>query len=371
LLTVTPSASAKFLCDGLCARLDKGLTERLETSRRNEQQQCRSSIQDLYQTQKARNEGCDCFPPDKLKELLEDLTHTRDREFARCDVKGIEAAIAFAGERQKEHRARLRELVAQFQARSRDADALREDSRRVLANFVGKLGEVALGQIVSGILKGNEKEFAKRIDELIKHAKGIDPRRISSGLLKEWVVALRADMKGKSAKQARAILLASLAAAPQKAEEQNVVKEQIASALAKFAKEGTEELALRITRGPGDGEVGEVRKSGSGTAIEGFLLDQAYASGVSLLKIERVRTLEKSLRVARAVSVLGLLPDVVDMTEILYRATVINRNIDGLETLLAAAERERNTAGTEMRLLVHHRRLLETEHKKALAEMPR
>src|SRR5262249_48943269 len=104
-----------------------------------------------------------------------------------------------------------------------------------------------------------------------------------------------------------------------------------------------------------------------GSAL-GPVLDETYETMITALTIAKDHGVKAAVALGEATSIMGLAPDVVDTTELLYRASVIQDNLDGLDKLRAAAEEQRQNASVELRALITHRHRLEARREELLRQ---
>lgn len=338
------------------ADLNDGLTKRLEALGGAKVAECRTRIEASYAFHKAKDENCNCYTPAQLAEALQNLQRIRTRELGRCRVAGVDAQLAAVTEQRAARAAKLRSLFDQFQEQNREIGAWGKESERGLNDVISKISEITLTSILSGLLDNRMAARNAQIDDMIRHAgRTRNPSLVRGGDLKEYLAALSADVKGKPAAQAKAIILESLRA-------NRIVLQQLTTASGEF---GAAEFKMRIAEAIAQVE-GSPREGPSPREMQ---LEKYYLMVNTAFERLEVQGLRSAAAVARTAAVLRLAPDIVDTIELFGRAYTIGQNLEGLDSLRAATEKERAIATTEIRLLIQQRSLLEAERKKVLAEV--
>jgi hypothetical protein len=339
LIAGVANAQTQDWCQGACKDAKERLVERLAAVDKAAVESCRANVQRQYQTLKRKEETCNCYSPAQLVEMLQELARHRDNGLGACTAEGPKAQLSFIAQQEKDHVARLRTLIAQFQTQTRNLEALGNDAEQGIRDAWGKITEVTFAALLSAIIDGSQADVERRIDDMLARAGGMkNPRGVRKGDLKEWVDALRHDLKGKSKAEAKAMIIESLKTARPRTQDLAAIDKQLAALDAKLLGD-----AVR-------------RESSTGSDIA---LDQAYASVLTGLQIAQNHGVRSVATLAKSGTLLAAVPQAIDVIEFGGRILVIGQNIEGVDRLYAAAEQQRTAASMEYRLLVDQRRQLE------------
>jgi hypothetical protein len=308
---------------------------------------CKDRVEAVMKPQVEHDTTCDCFPSESARqEQLANDNRVKEQSLARCGLKGLDAQTAYIDEREAAVRTHLRDMIQKFQAQASEYESWGGDAERGEKEARDKIGQMILANaieaMIGDIIKTDEKEMTRRIDEVVEHARGLrDVRRVRTGQLKELVVALRQELAGKSKAEAKQIILGELRATKLAAGDVSAVEKRLAKGFANASV-------------PRDDEPSAEQKTQ-------FYLEGEYSNLLTAIDIVGRHGVKDAKVFARAAGVLAFAPDAIDTAAILYNASAIEDNLSGLDKLREAAEQQRTALSLEMKVLVARRQAIATE----------
>jgi hypothetical protein len=299
--------------------------------------QCVADVE--ARTAKGVQEINDCGPcsaADKEQNLAQ-LREIKERTLKKCQSKRVEAESASLAREKATHLARQRQLRDQFQGLTRGYGSWGKDAQAGFDDTEKKIGELVLMPVFAVMATQPNEVALERVDELRARTSSLrDVRRVKTGELREFVVSIQGELRGKSKDQAKRIVFDRLRGERRYIEDLSTVEERLAPFMARAtlsddAKGATEhELAPAL-------EVSYQAILG-GTEI-------AYTHGVKAVG-----------SLAKAAGVLALFPDMIDAAVLLLRGHAGQANLDGLDQLQAAAELQRSVTACELQVLIAARK---------------
>ena len=294
---------------------------------------------------------CDCFSNEaERQKTLDAIRLALQQTLARCDVQGLDALLAYIDQREAEVRSKLREAIRTFQAQSSSFTSWGSSAASGEKEAQDKIGQLivsqSLGAMVDNIIDMNEEELTKRLDGVVSHAESLrDVRRVRTGDLKQFVLALKSELAGMSKAQAKEFVLDELR------EAQLAVKD--AALVEKRVSAGVIDASI-----PRDNDPSAEEKT------------QAYLAGGYATLLTDIRVLanhgvKDAKMFSAAAGILAFAPDAIDAAAILYNASAIGDNVSGLDSLSNAAEQQRAALSAEMTTLVAQRRVVSGERVRA------
>jgi len=308
---------------------------------------CKASQEAVIQPAVQHYTTCDCFPKeDDRQAALADLRLAEQRALGQCELNGLDAQLSYINRREAAVRDGLRDMVRKFQAQTSSFESLGSDAAEGKSEAEKKIGEMIIsngvGAMVDTIVDTNTEEEAKRIEEMIAHAKSVNVvRSVRTGELEDVVKAMKSELTGKSKDEAKQIVLSKLRAA------QKSIKD--VAALDKQLSERIVNVSI-----PRDDEPSSEERTQA-------YLTGGYAALLTDIKIMANHGVTGVKALEPATGVLALAPDGIDAAAILYKASALGDNLSGLEQLRAAAERQRIVYMAEMSVLVDEHHAIDAE----------
>lgn len=300
-------------------------------------------VQAQADAEKSREESCDCFASASARRAsIAGLLKVTDHAIARCEIKAVDAKMAYVVEKEREQLNHLRRLKSQFQSQVQAYESWGHDAEKGQFDAVQKIKEVGLSYIAGTLTELSSKGVSERIDVMLSKTKGVrDPRRVRIGEVKEWVLSLRQELKGKSRDESKEIIIKSLDETGQFVRDLTVIEKKISGDVARIV----------VSDDDRDSTQADLRPA----------LDEAYGIIITAIEIAKEHGVKSAVALGKTTTLLGFAPDMIDTAELLYRANVVVLNLDGLDELRAAAESQRRAANRELIAAVQQRHELEKE----------
>jgi len=296
------------------------IRERAESAGRAAADNCIRKVAVQLDEEKDREIKCDCpISPAERQAIIRKLLEVGRQAKVRCEMKGVDAQIAFIRKTEDEHLTRLKRMLEQFQGQVGRFEAWEDEAGRGLEEAYRKIDDLELGTLASELTAAGTEAIERHLESMFEKA-GVmlDPRHARTGVLKQFINTLRADVRGKSREEAKRIILGRLEGARHEVGDFAGINEHVAG-----------RLAPAVLLSHGENSSGELLRSS---------LDESYAGILLAVQFAEEHGSKAVASLGKAAGVLGLLPDMIDAASILYRASVVGLNLDGLEQLRSAAE---------------------------------
>jgi site-specific recombinase len=293
---------------------------------------CRDTKEKVIAAERQREESCP-----ECQGQLPQLAIIEKQAMARCDVKGYDVRIADVDARMDAVIGRLKSLVGAFEQQARSNEVLTGEIKEGETEAEATFTEAAVGQIMDGVLNWAPERQIEKIDlaeEVMKRGRNV--KYVTRGELGEFVSEIRAELRGKSKQQARAILVARLERA-------------------KLLADGIRSVNFA------SGQVANQnidKAFGVKSDVSAERLDRAYGAVVTSLQIVEDQSANKLKAMADLCHVLGYSQDAVKIRIVFANLNQLEQNVDGLSSLTRAAESQRKIAKSEIDYLVQKRRIL-------------
>ncbi len=296
---------------------------------------CREKKEQIIAAERQREESCA-----ECQAQLPQLAIVETQAMSRCDIKGYDARIADIDRHIDTEIERFKKLAAAFEQQARSSEALGEEIKEGETEAEATFAEAAAGKIMDW---APEKQI-DMIDATEKMMQGgKDVRRATRGELGAFVAEMRAELRGKSKREARAILLKKL-------EQARRLTDRI-----KAVNFTSQELAAN--------NIDKVAGIKSDTTSK--VLDEAYGALVTGLSIAKDQSVKSLQEIVKLNGVLGYSQDTVKIGQVFGNLNQLSRNVDGLSSLAQAAESQRVIAKAEMDYLVQKRKILVEQRDEA------
>jgi hypothetical protein len=305
---------------------------------------CEREVEIKVQAAESTIAACPCSASDKQRKVLA-LQESKIRAFARCRKTGVDAQIAYIINEENARLAALEHLTAQFSAQARSYNEWAADSLAAYDKSIDKLGELTLTTIATALLDLTAEAFTHRIDAMLGRITNLrEPRRVRTTELKEFVLSLHDELKGKSKVEAKATILERL----------KTGRKSISDLAALGGRLSTD--AARIAGSHPTGPASAESESELKT-----VLDESYETILTAVRLAQTHGALAVTTLSKTASILALVPDMIDTAALLYRVGVSQNNIEGLDSLATATELQRQTKTTSLTVLVQERRMLEMQ----------
>lgn len=326
------------------------IRERAESEGRAVADTCIRKVAVQLDEEKDREVHCDCpiSPAERLASIRK-LEEVGRQAKVRCEIKGVDAQIAFIRKTEDEHLARLKQILERFQGQVGGFEAWGDEAKRGLEEAYRKIDDLELGTLASELTAAGTEATERHLESMFEKAALMrDPRHARIGELKQFINTLRAGVRGKTRDEAKRIILGRLEGARREVGDFAGISEHLAGRLAP---------AVLLTHG--ENPSWELLRSS---------LDESYAGILLAVQFAEEHGSRAVSSLGKAAGVLGFLPDMIDAASILYRASVVGCNLDGLEQLRSAAESGRKIQQQDLAALAGMRSDLDRKRQELAQE---
>jgi len=293
---------------------------------------CRDANEKAIEVVRQHEQSCSV-----CQDQLPKLAIAEKQTMARCDVKGYDARIADVDARMDVVIGRLKSLAAAFERQAQSNETLTDEIKEGQTEAEATFTNAAVGQIMDGMLNWPADKQIERIElaeKVLRPDK--NAKYVTSGELGKFVTDFRAELRGKTAEQARDIVVAKMERAKLIAEGIGVVNR--ASGLA--ASRNIDQAF------------------GVKSDVSAQRLDMAYATFLTTLEIVEDQSAKKIGAMTALCGVLGYSQDAIKIRVVFANINQLQQNVDGLSSLSRAAESQRRIAKSEIDYLVQKRKIL-------------
>jgi len=306
--------------------------ERREKEMDAEVAECRRTVDVKSAKVSNQIETCACTPEARSESRTKLARATRNEKI-KCETAGIQKTIDFIESETDGRLESLRALQQKFETEVESYNSWQEDFQQHYDETVGKIQELTLGVIADQLLSSMSKSVDGDIDDMLKRMeKYRDVRLVRKADLKQYVDALRAQMKGKSREEAKTMLRASLRGLKREMKDvEHAAKLVIDEDIRAFVKSGCKDTA--------DAQYQEK-------------LERAYRyliTGSELLSNQKKAALKT---IGKGLGPLALAPDAMEAGFTLWTASVDGANLSGIDSLREAAEAQRKGLSEDVKYLI-------------------